>query len=132
MLGGVTRSRPTDEGATSTELVVAFPAVLLIIMFALQFGLYLHAAQIVEAAAQEAVEAAQVEQGRPADGRAAAAALLHDLPALRGADVSVRRTATVATARVSGRAQQLVPGLDLRVVAEAQGPVERFVPEPAP
>ena len=101
-------------------------------MFALQFGLYLHAAQIVEAAAQEAVEAAQVERGSPADGRAAAHMLLHDLPALRAADVTVSRTATVATARVSGRAQQLVPGLDLRVDADAQGPVERFVPESAP
>ena len=112
--------------------MVAFPAVLLIVMFALQFGLYLHAAQIAEAAAQEAVEAAQVETAGVAEGRAAAAVLLRELPALRGPTIAVERTATIATARISGHAQQLVPGLDLRVVAAAQGPIERFVPEPAP
>lgn len=103
---------------------------LLLIVLALQFGLYLHAAQIAEAAAQEAVEAAQVQTAGPGDGRVAARSLLDGLPALRGPAVTVQRTAVLATARVTGHAQQLVPGLDLRVVANAQGPVERFVPEP--
>lgn len=110
--------------------MIAFPAVLLIILLALQFGLYLHAAQIAEAAAQEAVEAAQVESAGAADGRRAADDLLGALPALRAPNVSVGRTATVATARVTGRAQQVVPGIDVRVTARAQGPVERFVPDP--
>ncbi|CAN5859770.1 hypothetical protein BH23ACT10_BH23ACT10_29300 [soil metagenome] len=109
-----------------------FPVVLLVILLALQFGLYLHAAQIAEAGAQEAVEAAQGERADAGDGRAAARRLLGSLGALRAPNVEVDRTATVVTARVSGRAQQLVPGFSLGIRTTAQGPVERFVPESAP
>lgn len=119
-------------GATSTELVIVFPAVLLVILLTLQFGLYLHAAQIAEAGAQEAVEAAQGERAGPPDGRAAAGRLLRSLGALRAPQVDVDRTATAVTARVSGRAQQLVPGMSLTIRATAEGPVERFVPERLP
>ena len=108
-----------------------FPAVLLVILLAVQFGLYLHAAQIAEAGAQEAVEAAQGERARAADGEAAAHALLVQLGALRAPRVAVERTATVVSATVVGRAQQVVPGLPVAVRASAEGPVERFVPEAA-
>lgn len=118
-----------DDGATSTELAIVFPAVLLIIMFALQFGLYLHAAQIAEAAAQEAVEAAQTQTGGPAAGRVAATTLLADLGALQAPAVTVSRSGTAVSSRVTGHAQRLVPGFDLGVSATAAGPVERFVPE---
>jgi len=121
--------RAPDCGATSTELTIAFPAVLLMIMFALQFGLYLHAAQIAEAAAQEAVEAAQGQSADPAAGRVAAAALLADLAALRSPEVTVSRSGTAVSSRVTGHAQQLIPGLALDVAATAEGPVERFVPQ---
>ena len=97
-------------------------------MLALQFGLYLHAAQIAEAAAQEAVETAQAHDAAVAAGRTAARVLLSDLGALQTPAVEVHRTATTVTAEVTGDAQQLVPGLDLTVSAAAQGPVERFVP----
>lgn len=109
-----------------------FPAVLLVILLAFHFGMYLHAAQIAEAGAQEAVEAAQGERARAADGRAAAGALLGRLGALRTPRIAVQRSATVVTATVVGRAQQVVPGLPVRVAARAEGPVERFVPETAP
>ena len=46
--------------------MIAFPAVLLVILLALHSGLYLHGAQIAEAGAQEAVEAAQGDRGRTA------------------------------------------------------------------
>lgn len=109
-----------------------FPAVLLMILLALHFGMYLHAAQIAEAGAQEAVEAAQGERAHAADGEAAAHALLGQLGALRTPGVAVERTTTVVTATVAGRAHQVVPGLPVDVTASAEGPVERFVPEPAP
>ena len=109
-----------------------FPVVLLVILLALHFGMYLHAAQIAEAGAQEAVEAAQGERAHAGDGEAAAHALLGQLGALRAPRVGVERTATVVTVTVAGRAQQVVPGLPVRVTARAEGPVERFVPETAP
>lgn len=112
--------------------MIAFPAVLLVILLTLHFGMYLHAAQIAEAGAQEAVEAAQGERADAADGEAAARALLGELGALRTRSVAVERTTTVVTARVVGQAQQVVPGLPVDIVVSAEGPVERFVPEPAP
>jgi hypothetical protein len=111
--------------------VIAFPVALIIVMLALQFGLYLHAAQIAEAAAQEAVEAAQAEDGATASGRAAARSLLVGVGGLHAPTIDVGRTATAVTSRVTGRAPQLVPGMDLAVAGSAEGPVERFIPETA-
>jgi hypothetical protein len=112
--------------------VIVFPAVLLVIVLAFQFALYLHAAQIAEAAAQEAVESAQGEHAGAADGESAAHTLLGQLGALRSTRVSVDRGAARVTARVTGHAQRLLPGFAARVDATAEGPIERFVPEPAP
>lgn len=109
---------------------MAFPAALLLVSLALQFGLYLHAAQIAEAVAQEAIDAAQGETDGAAVGTTTARMLLADLPALRGAQVSVDRGPTTVTARVTGRAPAFVPGVDLRIAASASGPAERFVPQP--
>lgn len=122
----------TDDGATATELVVVFPAALGLVLLAFQFGLYLHAAQIAEAGAQEAVEAAQGELGSVAAGEAAAGALLSDLGALHTPRVTVTRSTTRVTARVRGDAQRLIPGAPVTVTATAEGPVERFVPDPGP
>lgn len=105
---------------------------LTVVLLAFQFGLYLHAAQIAEAAAQEAVEAAQGERALAGDGSAAARALLNQLGALRAPTVAVDRSATVVSARVTGNAQALVPGWPVGIEVVAEGPVERFVPEPAP
>jgi Flp pilus assembly protein TadG len=127
-----TRRTSPEVGASSTELVIVFPAVLLVIMLAFQFALYLHAAQIAEAGAQEAVEAAQGEHAAAADGEAAAYTLLRQLGALRSVQVSVERGPSSVTAQVTGRAQRLLPGFGGGVDATAHGPVERFVPEPAP
>jgi hypothetical protein len=119
--------RPRDRGATSTEVVIVFPAVLVVVLLALQFGLLLHAGQIAEAAAQEAVEAAQAEGGGTEQGYAAARSLLSDLGGLRAPLIDVRRTAVTVTSTVTGRAQQVVPGFSTAVSGSAQGPVERFV-----
>lgn len=109
--------------------MIIFPAVLLIVMLALQFGLSLHAAQIAEAVAQEAVEAAQAQRAGVDSGRTAARSLLAELSALRAPTIDVERTATTVTSTVTGRAQQVVPGFGVVVSGSAQGPVERFIPE---
>ena len=96
---------------------------------ALQFGLVLHAGQVAEAAAQEAVEAAQAETGGVRAAHAAARSLLSGLGGLRAPLIDVRRTATTVTATVSGRAQQVLPGFATAVSGSARGPVERFVPD---
>ncbi len=114
---------------TTIQVAILFPAVLLWLMLIVQYGLWWHAKQVADAAAAEAVEAAQVERGTAGEGRAAAASYLAQAGNLTGVTVTVDRQPTVVTAEVRGDAPQLVPGFGWTVTARSQAPVERFVPE---
>ena len=50
-----------ERGSATTELVIAMPALLLLIMSIIQFGLWYHASHVAKAAAQEGVRAARIE-----------------------------------------------------------------------
>ncbi|MPZ28927.1 MAG: pilus assembly protein TadE [Micromonosporaceae bacterium] len=119
-----------EEGTSSTELVLVMPAVLFMVLLAVQFGLYLHAAQVVEAAAQEGLEAARGEVATVAEGRTRAAGFIASTGGVHSPEVTAARSADTATVTVTGAAPQVVPGLWLQVSSVASGPVERFIPEP--
>jgi Flp pilus assembly protein TadG len=110
-------------------LVLATPALLLLVMLVVQFALYQHAAHLVTAAAQQAVQAAQVEEGSARDGRRAAASFLAQTSrgVVASPTVLVTRGRTTTEARVSGRTLSVVPGFRIPVRATAVGPTERFV-----
>ena len=120
-----------EHGTSSTELVLVTPVLLLLILLGVQFGVYLHAAAVVEATAAEALEATQTEQGSAAAGQATADVFLTQVGGVIAPSVAVMRGAGRVTVRVAGTAPQVVPGLDLAVDSTATGPVERFIPEPA-
>jgi Flp pilus assembly protein TadG len=119
-----------DHGLTSTELAVLMPVVIALVLTPIQIGLWWHASQVADAAAREAVDAAQVEGAGEADGREAAERFLTAAGNLNAPTVTVTRTTDVVTVEVVGRAPRLIPGLDWQVTAVAVGPVERFIPEP--
>lgn len=119
-----------EQGATSTELVLVMPAVLMMVLLAVQFGMYLHAAQVVEAAAQEGLEAGRGERDSAAASSARASTFLADTGGVQNAAVTARRDLAQVAVTVTGLAAEVVPGLDLRVTSVAIGPVERFIPEP--
>jgi Flp pilus assembly protein TadG len=119
-----------DDGLTSTELAVLMPVVIALVLTPIQIGLWWHASQVADAAAREAVDAAQVEGAGEADGREAAERFLTAAGNLNAPTVTVTRTTDVVTVEVVGRAPRLIPGLDWQVTAVAVGPVERFIPEP--
>lgn len=119
-----------EAGAGSTELVLVMPVVLLMVLLAVQFGLYLHAAQVVEAAAQEGVEAARGERAAANEGQARAVRFLESTGGVQAPAVSAQRSATGVRVTVTGQAPEVVPGLALGVSSTATGPVERFIPEP--
>lgn len=118
-----------ERGEAVTETVVVVPALLLLIMTVIQFGLWYHAQHVVQAAAQEGVRAARAEGATADEGRARATMFIAQVggQSVKGAEVASERSADVVTVRVHGEAPAVVPGLRLGVRAAAASPVERFV-----
>lgn len=122
--------RFADDGMTTSQVAILFPAVLMWLMLIVQYGLWWHAKQVANAAAAEAVAASQITGGTEADGEAAAQGFLDQSGNLDDIVIVVTRTPGVVTAEVTGAAPQLVPGFDWMVTSRAHAPVERFIPEP--
>ena len=119
-----------ERGMTTIQVAILFPAVLIWLMLIVQYGLWWHAKQVANAAAAEAVDAAQVQESSAADGESAAASYLAQSGSLTGVTITVDRPPTVVVAEVRGDAPQLVPGISWSVTARSEAPVERFIPEP--
>jgi Flp pilus assembly protein TadG len=119
-----------ERGLTSTELAVVMPVLIALVLVPFQVALWWHARQIADAAATEAVDAAQVATATEADGLRAAQWFLDAAGNLTDPEVTVTRTADTVTVEVTGRAPRLLPGFDWEVTATASGPIERFIPEP--
>lgn len=119
-----------EEGSSTVQAVLIFPALLFALMLVIQFALWAHATSVAEAAAQDAAAVARRADGSRAGGAAAANKALATLgpKMLTSRTVSVNRSATTASVTVTGRVVSLVPGVTLRVQETAEGPVERFVP----
>lgn len=109
-------------------MTIAFPVLMLLVLLVIQFGLWYHAGNVAEAAAQEGVRATRVSGGSAADGQQRAEAFMADnAPSLVGdRTVTVSRTTEIARVEVSGSLAAIVPGLQLPVHAEAESPTERF------
>ena len=123
-------NRQHQAGSSTTELVLLTPAVLFMVMLVVQAGLYWHARQVVDAAAQEALESAQVEFATAATGVEVGQAFLAEAGGVRDAVVEVARDAEQVTVQVSGTAVNVLPMAAWQVSAQAAGVVERFVPGP--
>lgn len=119
-----------ERGMTTIQVAILFPVVLFWIMLIVQYGLWWHAKQVANAAAAEAVDAAQVSSGTARDGEDAAASYLAQAGNLDNVTITVTREPTVVTAEVRGEAPRLVPGFEWSVTARSNAPVERFIPEP--
>jgi Flp pilus assembly protein TadG len=127
--------RDREGGATTTELVVVMPFLILLIFLVVHVGVWLHATQIARAAAQEGSRAARVETGSIAAGQARAEAFLAGLgdSVLEDEVVTVKADGQTAKVEVRGRALAVLPFLRFDVVATSEGPVERFRnPDEAP
>ena len=115
---------------TTSQVAILFPAVLFWLMLIVQYGLWWHAKQVADAAAIQAVDAAQLPNASAGDGDTAANEFLGQAGNLTSVTVLVDRTPALVTVEVTGRAPQLVPGFEWSVTARSQGPVERYIPEP--
>jgi Flp pilus assembly protein TadG len=123
-------ARFTDEdGVVASQLAVLMPALLVLLMLAVQFGLWAHASQLARAAADEAAYIAALPDATEQSGRAAAAGLLAQAGNLTAVTVTVDRRPDTVVATVRGIAPQVVPGFRWSVAASAAAPVERFIPQ---
>lgn len=118
-----------EAGVIATQLAVLMPALLLLVMLAVQFALWAHATQLADAAADSAASTAALPAGTVADGETAAAGLLAQAGNLADIAIVVERGADRATATVTGTAPHVVPGFRWAVTARAAAPLEVFIPE---
>jgi Flp pilus assembly protein TadG len=124
-----------DEGAT-TELVIAAPAFLFMIMLIVQAGLYFHASSVASAAAQEGARAATVQGGSIAEGRQVANDFVQALAPrlLEDVEVDGRYVDGGELVRMTVRADVTevfeLPGVDLDFTVQetSEGVIERFRP----
>lgn len=116
-----------ERGAATVEVVLLFPAMILMVWIALGAGMYHWGRTAALNAAQTGAAAAAAEDGTIADCARAAqdmAARVGD--ALSDLRVSCSLTATTATATVSGSVLSLVPGWTPSLTLTATVPVERI------
>jgi hypothetical protein len=133
---GVERCRGDAGMASSAVMVVVFTFTMIVIMSLTQYGLYWHAGQLANAAAEDGARRAAYRTGTLADGEATARATL--APATTGGlltdlKVDVTSTGVDVTAVVEADVPQITPiPFPRRIRATSTGPKERFVTEGAP
>lgn len=124
--------RRTHRGASVIEFVVVMGLVLTVFLMVLQLALRSYAEHVAQAAAEAGLAVTRAHDGSVAAGRAQTLrrAAQISTSGLTHVDVDVSRGADTATVTVVGRAQQILPGLDIDVERTVSGPVERFAVGP--
>ena len=119
-----------DHGSASTELVIAMPALLLLVLASVHVGLWFHARHIVAAATEEGARTARHQGSTDAAGADTANEFLDQLGpnVVLDRHVTVSRTATTVTVTITGHAPAVIPGLFLDVDASTTSPIEQFRP----
>jgi Flp pilus assembly protein TadG len=123
--------RGDDRGSATLNLVVAFPALLLLLLLTVQAALVIHARHVAQAAAQEGLRDARLYGGSQAAGQRTAEAFLAQTAGdlLTRRSVTTVRTTTHARVVVRGTAMSLMPTIRIDVAGRAEGPLERWVPD---
>jgi hypothetical protein len=139
----VTRGTPRagrrhDRGASTVELAIIMPVVLVVILLVVQFALVLHGRQVADAAAREGARIARAA-GVGASGwqgaaesrargivRAAGPKMLQNV-AVRAWQEGDQRGVIVEGDAVA--AVPLLPGMSFRITSRFGGPIECFRPD---
>lgn len=119
-----------DAGSASTELVIAVPALLLLVLASVQVGLWFHGRHIASAASEEGARSARALGGTDQDGDAKANQLIDQLGpnVILDRHITVTRSAADVTVTVTGRSPAVVPGLTMDIRASTTSPIESFRP----
>lgn len=124
-----------ERGASSVELVLYTPLLMLVIFVVVQFALTWYGNQLAGAVARETSRVVRVGGGTPESVTAARARATEYATAIGGSsltDVQVdiaQPDALTVRVTVTGRSIEIVDGLAPRVSVSVQGPVESFRPD---
>jgi Flp pilus assembly protein TadG len=123
----------TDRGASTLELALLTPILLLVILLVIQFAMVFHARHVALAAAQSGARVARGQSSGDWKGTSEAKAreyvqqigpeLLTDASASAGGDQNERWVT------VSGTAVRVVPFLSFHVSQRSSGPIECYRPD---
>jgi Flp pilus assembly protein TadG len=121
-----------DSGFSALEMAVIFPVTIFIVFGIVQFGIWYHANDIAQAAAQQAVRSASAYGTTQADCSTEAGKVLNENAhgLIIHTQIACNRGAQTATVTVAGDAIQVIPFIPLPVKATATAPVEAFRPPP--
>lgn len=124
--------RRTVDDSGSTELVVATPAMLLLLALLVQVALWVHADHLTQTIAQHGHAQARVLEGTEEQGHARAQEVAGQLRGelLQELTITVERTEAQARVQVSASVPTVLPGLVWPVSSQVSGPVERAGEEP--
>jgi hypothetical protein len=116
-----------DRGMATVEVVGYMILVIGLLFLGVQMVMWGAAGYGARLAADRAAQAARVYGSTAEAGQAEAELMLTSVVGskLRDAQVTVTRTATTVTVRITGHAQQVIPGFDPPVSVTVSVPVER-------
>ena len=122
------RHRRGERGDATIETVLVVPVLIFLIMGIVQFGLWMHASHIADAAARNGVSAGRLDGASPNASREAASETLDRLAGGLIAEPVVvdQRDAEGVTVRVTGTVRPVIPGVAFTVTGFAEAPFERF------
>ena len=115
------RQHNDDRG--STELAIAAPALLLLVMLVVQAALWMHGEHVAADIARRTAEQSRTVEGPAAPAAGPSGSVLSDI------DIAVERGSEEVTVTVTGSVPGLVPGITWNVRHVSVAPVERFVPQ---
>ena len=123
----------SERGTAALELAIVAPALMLLVLGILQFGLWYHAEHVTRTAALEAARVAAAEDGRSGSAESRALDVLQSGLGSTAGNVVVDVTIGAETARAhvtaSMRGLLPIPGLStLNLSADATAYRERFRP----
>lgn len=130
MLGLASHPTDPDRDRGSTELVVATPLMLTLLVLVVHVALWAHADHVAQTIAQHGYASARALDATEAEGHARADEVADQLRGdlLQDLTITVDRGATSATVRASAQMPTMVPGLELPVTTEVSGPTEHHTP----
>lgn len=116
-----------ETGASSVELLVFFPLLLLIVLLTVQLALSWYGNEVAMATAREVARSVR-SGGNSAEARADGVAYAQKVgaQALTDVDVNVSVTGDEATVTVSGKSMDIVAGFAPRVNASVTSELETF------
>ncbi|PSK89940.1 TadE-like protein [Murinocardiopsis flavida] len=125
------RSRRRDDRG-STELAIATPLLLLLVMLVVQTALWAHAGHVAETIAHHGLAAARAVDTTETEGNTTAEQVADQLAGdlVTDLDITVERSATTARITVTARVPSVIPGMSWPVAHDKSAPVERIAGVP--